>query len=114
MANGSPWANVVFGIVSFTALIIIAVLWRKGAFPTPLPKTAAALLTAGILGNLTDRLFRGSVVDFLDFHWAGKHFANFNIADSCICVAAGLIFISAFLPEPETGEKKPTADAPEA
>jgi signal peptidase II len=99
MANGSPWANVVFGIVSFSALIAISVLWRKSAFPTALSKTAAALLISGILGNLTDRLARGSVVDFLDFHWAGRHFANFNVADSCICVAAGLIFISAFLPE---------------
>ena len=101
MANGSPWANVVFGMVSFTALIIIAVLWYRQAFPGTLAKTAAALLISGILGNLTDRLARGSVVDFLDFHWAERHFANFNVADSCICIAASLIFITAFLPEHE-------------
>ncbi|MFT5856514.1 MAG: signal peptidase II [Verrucomicrobiales bacterium] len=101
MANGSPWANVVFGMVSLTALIAIPVLWRRGAFPGRLAKFAAALLMSGILGNLTDRIYRGSVVDFLDFHWAGKHFANFNVADSCICIAASLIFISAFLPEPQ-------------
>ncbi|MGI9243446.1 MAG: signal peptidase II [Verrucomicrobiales bacterium] len=99
MANGSPWANVVFGFVSFAALIVISVLWIKGSFPGVISKVAAALLISGILGNLTDRLARGSVVDFLDFHWGAKHFANFNVADSCICIAAGLIFISAFLPE---------------
>lgn len=109
MANGSPWANVVFGIVSFTALIVIGVLWHRQAFPGALSKTAAALLISGILGNLTDRLARGSVVDFLDFHWGNSHFANFNVADSCICIAAGLIFITAFLPE-ETSQAEPPSD----
>ena len=99
MANGSPWANVVFGIVSLGALIGITVFWRKGAFPGVISKVAAALLVSGILGNLTDRIARGSVVDFLDFHWGAKHFANFNVADSCICIAAALIFSSAFFPE---------------
>ena len=107
MANGSPGANIIFGIVSVTALIVIVVLARKGAFEGLIAKCAAALLCSGILGNLTDRIFRGSVVDFLDFHWGDKHFANFNVADSCICVAAGLIFITAFLPE----EKKPDAES---
>jgi len=110
MANGSPWANVVFGIVSFTALIVISILWLKGSFPGVIAKVAAALLMSGILGNLTDRLARGSVVDFLDFHWGSKHFANFNVADSCICIAAGLIFITAFLPEPQ--EEKEGAAPP--
>jgi signal peptidase II len=105
MANGSPWANVVFGIVSLTALVVIGVLWYRGQFPGALSKTAAALLISGILGNLTDRIARGSVVDFLDFHWGEKHFANFNVADSCICIAAGLIFISAFLPEDKESKR---------
>lgn len=104
MANGTPWANIVFGLVSLTALIVIVVLARKGAFVGRIAKCAAALLCAGILGNLTDRIHYGAVIDFLDFHWGDKHFANFNIADSCICIAAGLIFITAFLPEPEEAE----------
>lgn len=128
MANGSAWANVVFGAVSFTALIVISTLWHKGAFHGVIAKLAAALLISGILGNLTDRLARGSVVDFLDFHWGAGHFppwgqrhflewgpghfANFNVADSCICIAAGLIFITAFLPEkPETVEAETGVDS---
>ena len=110
MANGSPWANVVFGLISFTALIVIGVLWYRKAFPGALAQTAAALLLAGILGNLTDRLTRGAVIDFLDFHWGEKHFANFNIADSCICIAAGLIFVSAFRPEEGGRTEDDTSD----
>lgn len=114
MANGSPWANVVFGLVSVTALIVIVVLAFKGAFDNLIARVAAALLCSGILGNLTDRIFRGSVVDFLDFHWGGKHFANFNVADSCICVAAGLIFITAFLPEEKAETLTDDADRDKA
>ena len=50
-------------------------------------------LLAGILGNLTDRLLRppgfgvGHVVDFIHV----RHFAIFNVADSCICVSIGAI-----------------------
>jgi len=112
MANGNSWANPVFGLVSATALFAIFILWKRDAFPTVMSKIAAALLGSGILGNLTDRLARGSVVDFLDFHWNEKHFANFNVADSCICIAAGLIFITAFLPEPKEEEDSAEDEEP--
>lgn len=57
-----------------------------------------ALLLGGILGNLTDRLFRapgfgvGHVVDFISV----GNFAIFNIADSCICVSMALIVVLVF------------------
>jgi signal peptidase II len=65
------------------------------------------LLVSGIVGNLFDRALpgRGYVVDFLDFilpfydkvsPQSGGHFPSFNVADSCICIAAGLLIISAF------------------
>jgi signal peptidase II len=37
------------------------------------------------------------VVDFLDFHWSGRHFPAINIADSAISVGAVLILIEGFL-----------------
>lgn len=40
----------------------------------------------GALGNLTDRVLRGQVIDFLDVHWRGYHWPAFNIADSFITV----------------------------
>ena len=55
------------------------------------------LLMAGVLGNLTDRLFRepgpfrGHVVDFLQL----PHWPIFNVADMCINVAAGVIILQA-------------------
>jgi len=99
--NVGASANIVFTCVTIVALCFIIVLWKKNAFPTRLSKVAVALLISGILGNLTDRLWHGYVVDFLDFHINGKHWPSFNVADSCICVAASLLFITAFQKVPE-------------
>jgi signal peptidase II len=58
------------------------------------------LITAGIIGNLFDRIFRGYVVDFFDLKW----FPVFNLADSCITIGVAWLII-ALLFEKESGEK---------
>ncbi len=106
--NGNPYANWIFGAIGVVAISGIILLFRKGAFPDKISRIAAALLVSGILGNFTDRVIpgRGYVVDFLDFQppfygalfpSSGGHFPSFNVADSCICIAAALLIISAFL-----------------
>lgn len=84
-------SNAFFVLLASAALIVVGVLAGKGAFAGATTRIGAALLVSGILGNLTDRLVHGFVVDFLDviLPWYG-HWPAFNIADSCICVAAGL------------------------
>ena len=61
-----------------------------------LTKISFGLLAAGILGNLTDRIFRGAVTDFLHFYINEYAWPSFNVADSCICIAAGLLILSSF------------------
>ena len=75
-----------------------AVLARRGCFVDRPTRVGAALLTAGILGNLTDRFLHGFVVDFLDvlLPWYGR-WPAFNVADSAICIAAVLFLISSFV-----------------
>ncbi len=97
MGNGGAYANYIFGTISLTALAALGWMYRKGGFPTRIGQLAVGLLIAGVLGNLLDRFLRGYVVDFLSFHYRDAwSFAVFNIADSCICVAAGCLFLSAF------------------
>ncbi|HET7112695.1 MAG TPA: signal peptidase II [Pyrinomonadaceae bacterium] len=57
---------------------------------------ACALLLAGILGNLTDRVRLGHVVDFIVLHAGDYHWPTFNIADASICIGALLLVLDLF------------------
>jgi len=60
------------------------------------------LLLAGVLGNLTDRLLYGHVIDFLlfDLHVPFAHpWPAFNVADSSICIAVVFFIIHSFRQE---------------
>jgi signal peptidase II len=63
--------------------------WLKGVDRAQ--ELGLALLLGGALGNLFDRVVRGSVVDFIDFHWGTRHAPTFNIADVAICL--GIAFL---------------------
>ena len=100
MLQGHVWPLAVFGIAVMGLLI-----WkRKSVFPRGgWGVLSEILLYAGILGNLIDRLTRGCVLDMFDFHWGVHHFPVFNVADSYITVAAGLLLILGFFQK--DGEK---------
>ena len=107
MLQGQVWPLAVFGI----AAILFLVWKRKSVFgPGWLGAVAEPLLYAGIVGNLIDRLYRGYVIDMFDFHWGVHHFPCFNVADSLICIAVGLMLFSSFFTGPEKGAKKPSPD----
>ena len=96
MFQGQVWPLAVFGLIALAFLI-----WkRKTIFasqhsqPLNFSTVAEPLLYAGIIGNVIDRLFRGYVVDMFDFHWGIHHFPCFNVADSLICIAVGLMLIA--------------------
>ena len=103
--NDASHSNLIFSFVAIFALVFILVLWRKDKFPGRINTYAIVLLVPGIMGNLVDRLWHGYVVDFLDFYINNSHWPSFNVADSCICISAGLLFISAFKGE-ETIDSK--------
>ena len=67
---------------------------------------ACALLLAGILGNLTDRVRLGYVVDFIVMHAGDYHWPTFNIADASICIGAALLMLDLFF-----GRKRQPANA---
>ncbi len=130
--NGTVWAPVVFLFVPLIALTMIRIFWKKGVFRHPLSQVAVALLLCGIFGNLTDRLVQGFrlaefkdaglwhrlsegyVVDFIAVKLplydklvprSGGWWPAFNVADSCICVAAVLLFIGGLRDEQLAGKK---------
>lgn len=62
---------------------------------------ALGLFMGGICGNLYDRIFfnDGLVRDFIDVYIGENHWPTFNVADSLLCIGAGLLFISIFVTE---------------
>lgn len=56
-------------------------------------KAVYSLILGGAVGNLIDRIFRGYVIDFLDFYIFSYNFPTFNIADIFITVGTVLLLI---------------------
>ncbi len=67
---------------------------------------ALALLLAGIVGNVTDRMRLGFVVDFIDVQFGSWHYPTFNVADAAICFGAGLMLIDLFFNKKKLAEEK--------
>jgi len=91
--------NTFFVVISIIALVVVTVLLVRHRRSDPWRDISLALLLAGILGNLTDRLLYGHVIDFLLFNLHIRYadpWPAFNVADSCISVAVMLFIIHSF------------------
>ena len=106
MFQGQVWPLAAFAVLALALLV-----WkRRSVFPDGVwGLVAEHLLYAGILGNLIDRFARGCVVDMFDFHWGVHHFPCFNVADSFITVAAGLLVLWGFLEKKKDGARHGSA-----
>ena len=100
-------------VVIIAALLIFFIYYKK---LTPLMRWAISFLVAGGIGNMIDRVFLGYVVDFLDFTLID--FAVFNVADSVVCIGAGLFIlwyildaINEYKQKKAEASKKPALDA---
>ena len=79
--------------VSVLALLVINKYIRNELNFNKLETISYGLLIGGIFGNLFDRIFRGYVIDFLNFNIFGYNFPVFNIADSLIVIGVLLMAI---------------------
>lgn len=85
----------VFMSISTIAIIAIAIYLYSGRNTSKLYTSALMLIVSGGIGNMIDRIALGYVVDFIDF--ALIDFAVFNIADSLVCIGAGLLVLALVL-----------------
>jgi signal peptidase II len=95
-----------FVLLSVVALGVVAWMLRQTAPGHRLLPLALGLVVAGAVGNLFDRLFLGYVRDFI--YVEAIRYPAFNIADSCICVAAALLIIGVFTEEKKDGDHEET------
>ncbi len=94
--NNQAALNAVIFTLLAAAIVIALVRWLRRVEDAILG-IAIGLVIGGAIGNVADRLHRGAVVDFLDFHWAEWHWFAFNLADAAICIGVGLMVIDSLL-----------------
>jgi signal peptidase II len=88
-----PGSGEVFLAVSAIVSLALLVLLVVGRIRGLLARLGIAVVLAGAIGNLIDRLLYGYVLDFFEI----RGFPVFNLADTCITIGAGLIILHVLL-----------------
>ena len=79
-------------LASVIGVLAVVFYYRANGRESLLLRFALGMVLGGALGNLSDRLFRGAVVDFIDVQiWSGIHWPSFNIADSSLLIGLTLL-----------------------
>ena len=102
-------STLVLTVVSALAMVVLCFVLVK--FRKELSKfgrVGLALIIAGGLGNLIDRVFLGYVVDFINLEF--MHFAVFNVADICATVGTICLLIAIIFGERKKGKGELSAD----
>ena len=103
-----------FHLVSIVAVIFIFSYYRKLSETQRYLQISLALVLGGALGNALDRILRGYVIDFIDWHWfdpgwlrPSLHWPTFNVADSGITIGLVMLFAEMlFVKKPAPAPKK--------
>lgn len=114
MLDDKRW---VFMIISTIAIIGLLIYLLKFSGNNKLLNIGLSLVIGGGIGNMIDRVAYGYVVDFLDFCAFPKVWMwVFNVADSCVCIGAGLIalyLIIDIVKEAKKGKQTTTSESAE-
>jgi signal peptidase II len=103
LAQADGWQRWLFTGLGIAAAALIVWMLHRHAHQR-LFSFALSMILAGALGNVTDRICHGYVIDFLDFHfdWLmpmffNGHFPAFNLADSAITLGAACLILDEWL-----------------
>ena len=109
LQEGGAFGRWFFVVLAAAAAIAVLVYFLRTPRNDDRVLGACALLLAGILGNLTDRVRLGFVVDFILVHAGQYHWPTFNVADSSITLGIGLLLLEVLLQKPSVEEAKTVA-----
>jgi signal peptidase II len=98
--NTNAAMNTAVFTVLAAAIVIALLVWLRRAH-NPVIRLALGMVIGGAIGNVIDRLMRGAVVDFLDFHLGAWHWYAFNVADAAICLGVIALLLDGLLARPK-------------
>jgi signal peptidase II len=87
------WQNFIFLGLSSIAIILILYFLYRNINGTKTLIVSISMILGGAIGNVYDRIFHGSVVDFILIHFKQYHWPNFNFADTLICIGVALYLL---------------------
>jgi signal peptidase II len=101
--TGAAWSifsgrSVILAVLAAATLVAIFLGRKALGISGTYAQVCFGLLCGGIAGNLADRVLRGHVVDFLDFHFGSYTYPTFNVADSAITIGVVLYILSSLKP----------------
>ena len=107
--SGSRWFFVAVALLSVLLVLAFALSRRTSG---PLTRAAFGLILGGALGNLTDRIWLGTVIDFLDMGIGSHRWPVYNVADIGVTLGVALLILrlvfdgrTRTLEVPETGRE---------
>lgn len=108
MLGGKGWFFIPVSFLAIILTVFFLIRFRKSI--SPLLSAAVAMVAGGGIGNQIDRIFKGEVVDFLNFQFID--FPVFNVADcfvtiGCVLAIIALIFFDRDLLSDDKKDKKP-------
>ena len=100
-----PGATWLFVPVTLGAIGMVVYFHRVLLDRSPWIQVVLGAILAGALGNLTDRLRLGYVIDFVSFGIGDTRFPTFNVADSAVVLGIGaLVAYLTFVDQPRSAE----------
>lgn len=84
-------SKIIFIVFPILITFYLFSLLKDKEFDKPFYQISLLLIIGGAIGNIIDRIFRGYVIDFIDFHINNVHWYVFNLADSSVTI--GLLFL---------------------
>ena len=92
-STDSPAKAILLSGLAVVAAVIVVVYSVRNSAKEHLLQMALALILGGAIGNLSDRLLHGYVIDFLYFHVRDYYWPAFNVADTAISVGVAFLAV---------------------
>lgn len=97
LSEAGGWQRWAFTVLALGVSVMLVFWLRRTPRDQAWVAMPYALILAGAVGNVIDRIRFGHVVDFVDVHWQGWHFPAFNVADSAISIGAAILILGLVL-----------------